>query len=467
MTKMKKFNTSDYVLAIAVISSFLVAFLSSAVTILLPSLAEEFTMNNIVQNWVATIFFLTVAIVSVPFGKLAGKFGLKKSLIWGTFIFLIGAIGAAMAFSSESLLFFRVLQGIGAALLNITTLALIVKILPPKDRGKGIGLTVSGVYIGLSLSPILGGILNYNFGWRSVFYLTIPIILITLIITLIKVNDEWTEGKNDPFDMKGSVLFSIGILCLIYGFTILNEMFGMILTIIGLIILGIFAFIELKEKFPVFEMRLFKNKTFLSANIAALISYFATFVVIYILNYHLQYVRGLDSQTAGILLIITPLMMAIIVPFSGRLSDKINPQILSAIGMGVVTIGMVIFSLCFMGEPLPLYVIGIGMFLQGVGYGLFSSPNTNAIMSSVPPKETPLASAAVSTVRVIGQTLSMGMLTVIFSIVMGNVLISPENFSLLTESSFIACLISTICCLAAVFVSLLGLKSKGKSNIPS
>ena len=462
MTKMKKFKTSDYVLFIAVLSSFLVAFLSSAVTILLPALAEEFSMNNIVQNWVATIFFLSVAIFSVPFGKLAGKFGLKKSLIWGIFIFLIGAIGAAIAWSSESLLLFRVLQGIGAALLNITSLALIVKILPPKERGKGIGLSVTGVYIGLSLSPILGGILNYNFGWRSVFYVTIPLFLLTLIITLLKVKDEWKEGKNDPFDLKGAFLFSIGILCFIYGFTILNEMLGVILTVIGLILLGIFALIELKEKYPVFEMRLFKNTKFLSANVAALISYFATFVVVYILNYHLQYVLGLNSQTAGMILIITPIMMAIIVPFSGRLSDKMNPQILAAMGMGIVTIAMVIF--CFLSETLPLYVIAIGMFLQGVGYGLFSSPNTNAIMSSVPPKETPLASAAVSTVRVIGQTLSMGMLTVIFSIVMGNVLITPENFGLLTLSSQIACIISAVCCLIAVIVSLLGLKSKDKFN---
>jgi MFS family permease len=367
-----------------------------------------------------------------------------------------------LAFSSYSLLFFRVFQGIGAAILNVTSLAMIVEALSPQNRGKGVGINIAGTYIGLSLAPVIGGILTHNFGWRSVFYLTIPFIILVLILTILKIKKEWKTGENDSIDKWGIVLFSIGILFFIYGFTVIHYLSGILLVIAGLVLLTSFAYWELKQKYPIFSMSLFKNAKFTSSNIASLISYFATFVITYILNYHLQYIRGMDSQTAGFFLIVTPLMMATISPFAGRLSDKINPQKLAAIGMGLVSIALTI--LCFLNKDFPLYIIVVAMFLQGIGYGLFSSPNINSIMSSVPKKDTSTASAAVSTMRVIGQTLSLGMLTVIFAIIMGNVPIIPENYNLLISSSQIACIISVICCVIAVCASLIGVKSKDKYN---
>jgi len=447
-------KTKDYVLIVSMMISFTVAFFTSVTAILLPEFSKEFFMSNILQNWVATIYLLAIAILSVPIGKISQKFGLKKFLIIGIFVLLLGSIGVALSFSSYSLLFFRAFQGVGAAILNVCSMSLVVEALPPQERGKGVGFITAGVYIGLSLAPVLGGLLNYNLGWRSVFFIAIPLIVFILIITIIKIKGEWkTISENEPFDKKGSILFSIGIFSFIYGFSILNEFLGMILAVIGVISLVLFVILELK----------FKNSKFLSSNIASLISYFATFVITYILNYYLQYVRGMDSQTAGFFLIITPLMMAIIAPYAGRLSDKINPQKLAALGMSLVTIAL--FILCFLSKSLPLYIIVIAMFLQGVGYGLFSSPNTNAIMSSVPKKYTPIASASVATVRVIGQSLSLGMLTVIFAIVMGNVTIVPSNFHLLILSSQIACVVSTIACIIAIFASLVGIKSKDQFNI--
>lgn len=457
-------KTKDYVLIVSMMISFTVAFFTSVTAILLPEFSKEFFMSNILQNWVATIYLLAIAILSVPIGKISQKFGLKKFLIIGIFVLLLGSIGVALSFSSYSLLFFRAFQGVGAAILNVCSMSLVVEALPPQERGKGVGFITAGVYIGLSLAPVLGGLLNYNLGWRSVFFIAIPLIVFILIITIIKIKGEWkTISENEPFDKKGSILFSIGIFSFIYGFSILNEFLGMILAVIGVISLVLFVILELKIKYPVFDMGLFKNSKFLSSNIASLISYFATFVITYILNYYLQYVRGMDSQTAGFFLIITPLMMAIIAPYAGRLSDKINPQKLAALGMSLVTIAL--FILCFLSKSLPLYIIVIAMFLQGVGYGLFSSPNTNAIMSSVPKKYTPIASASVATVRVIGQSLSLGMLTVIFAIVMGNVTIVPSNFHLLILSSQIACVVSTIACIIAIFASLVGIKSKDQFNI--
>lgn len=459
---LKKSSSKTLIVFLAAFTSFITAFSTSAITVALPSIASQFSIDAILQNWLAISFLLTIAVFSVPFGKLSGKFGLKKFFIVGIVIFLLGSIGAAISFSAYSLIFFRVIQGVAGAMLNVAGFALVTEALPPQERGKGIGFTVSSVYIGLTLAPVLGGILTQNFGWQSIFYVVIPLLFIPLILALWKVKEEWVTGKDDPFDFAGTVIYSIGILLFMYGFTILNEINGMILTAIGLILLVGFAIWELRQKFPVFHVELFKNAKFSSSALAALISYLATFLVTYVLNYHLQYIEGMDPQITGIILIVTPALMAIIAPFSGNLSDRIEPQKLAAIGMGFVTVA--IFILIFLQKGTPLSVIVVAMVLQGIGYGIFSSPNTNSIMGSVPRKFAPLASATVSTVRVIGQTMSLGILTVIFAIVMGSVQIVPKYFPLLTQSSQIACIISTILCVIAVFASLVGVKSKVKIN---
>ncbi len=459
---LKKESSKNLIVFLAALTSFITAFSTSAIAVALPDIATQFSINAILQNWLATSFLLAIAIFSVPFGKLAGKYGLKKFFILGLIIFFLGSVGASFSFSAYSLIFFRVIQGIAAAMLNISSLAMVTEALPPKERGKGIGITISSVYIGLTLAPVVGGILTKNLGWPSIFYVTLPLIIIPLAILLLKVKNEWITGKNDSFDFIGTIIYSIGILLFMYGFTILNEILGVFLTVFGLVLLIGFAFWELRQKFPVFHIEFFKNLKFSSSTLAALISYLATFIVTYILNYHLQYIRDMDPQTTGLILIVTPALMALIAPFSGRLSDKIEPQKLASLGMGFVTVA--IFILIFLNESTPLYVIIIAMILQGIGYGIFSSPNTNSIMGSVPRKFASLASATVSTVRVIGQTMSLGMLTVIFAVIMGSVPIVPQYFPLLIQSSQIACIISTGLCFIAVIASLVGMKS-GKKMI--
>ncbi len=442
------------VILLAAVVSFVTAFLAN-ISVALPLIARELAMSNIIQNWVATIYLLPIAILSIPLGKLTSKCGLNRSLLLGIIITIIGIITACFSTESTLLLLSRVIQGIGTALINVASMALIVSAVPPQTRGQALGLNIAGVYIGLSSAPVLGGFLIYNLGWQSIFYIMlIPLIFSAYLSASIR--EEWKMPVG-PIDKTGSLVFSIGILLFVYGFTVINTYMGIILLIIGALFLILFAYIELRVDNPVFDVRLLKNSRFSSSNLASLISYLATFVITYILTYHFQYIMGFDSQMSGLLLIVTPVMMAILAPLSGRLSDRIDPQKLAAIGMAFVTVALTI--LCFLNDTTPLYLILTAMFLQGIGYGLFSSPNTNAIMSSVPKEETATASAALASVRVIGQTLSLGMLTVIFAFIMGNVAIVPENYPLLMESSRISCIISAVLCVIAVIASLVGLRS--------
>jgi EmrB/QacA subfamily drug resistance transporter len=450
-----------YVLIVSVIASFLSAFTTSAIAIALPSIAEQFSISGIIQNWISISFLLAVAVFSVPLGKVSGKIGLKKSFSIGLIIFAISSFFASISSSAEMLIVARIIQGISSAMLSITTLAMVAEALPPNERGKGIGLNISGVYVGLTLAPVIGGILTKNFGWASLFYICIPIALIILLITHLKVSGDWKTGVKDKFDYIGTIIYALAIVLFLYGFTILNELTGQIFLIIGIILFIIFIKWELTHELPVFNVELFKNPIFASASLASLITYLASFVVTYILNYHLQYVKGFDPQSAGMILISTPILMAILSPFAGKLSDKINPQILAGIGASFITLSM--FILIFLNYDTSIYIIVFAMILQGVGYGLFSSPNTNAIMGSVPRKLSSLASATVSTLRVIGQTLSLGMLTVIFAIILGSSLLSADLPGLI-KSSQLAMTISTILCVIAIVLSLIGLNSKKNRN---
>ena len=457
-----KFDLETIVIAVSFITSFFAVFLSNGIIIGVPAIAQEFAMNNVIQNWVPTIFFLVVAVFTVPAGQISGKFGVKKTLLAGVVLYLLASVGACLSFSTETFLVFRILQGAGVAFLNVSAMAMVVQAVKPQNRGKALGFTVTGVYLATSLSPVICGFLVQNLGWRSMFYFVIPFLVLCILLMVLKIPGEWKTYEKDKIDKTGSILYGIGILAFIYGFTTLTTTNGLLITIIGIVMLIIFGAYELRQKSPVFNMNLFKNKKFTSSNIAALCSYIAVMVITTILNYHFQYVRGWNAQMSGLILIITPIIMAIMAPNAGKLSDRIHPQKLAAIGMAIATVAMLILT--FLTRDTPLYLVVVAMILQGFGMGLFSSPNMNAIMSSVPPKDAPTASASQATMRTIGQTMSLGLLTLIFAWVMGSLELAPQYASMIVQASQTICLICTVACVLAVFASLVGIRSSDKFN---
>ena len=458
-----KITSESYVVFVSFITSFFAVFLSAGIVLGVPSIADEFAMNNVVQNWIPTIALLVVAVFTLPAGQISGKYGVKKSLIIGVLIFIFASLGACLSFTTEIFLLFRVVQGIGMAFLNVSAMAMVVQAINPQNRGKALGFTVTGIYLAGSLSPVLCGFLVYNLGWRAMFYFVIPFLVLCLILMLLKIPGEWKTYEKDKIDSIGYLIYGIGILLFIYGFTNLMNTVGWVCVIIGLCLLIIFAYYELNVESPAFNMRLFKNMKFTSSNIAALCSYLATAAITTILNYHFQYVRNWDAQLTGIMLIITPIIMALIAPNAGKLSDKIHPQKLAAFGMSIATVTLLI--LLFLDANTPIYLIVVAMILQGVGMGLFTTPNTNAIMSSVPPKETPNASAAQSAMRTIGQTMSLGLLTLVFAWIMGSLKLSSEHADLIVQCSQIVCMICTVVCIVAIFASLVGIRSKDSFNL--
>lgn len=445
-------NNRLIALTVATIAAFFTPFMASAINIAIPSIGSQFSADVILLSWIPTAYLLAAAVFAVPFGRIADIYGMKKIFTLGIIIFTISSFLCAISPSIISLIAFRVLQGIGSAMIFVTGLAIITSVYPPKERGKAIGINIASVYIGLSLGPVLGGILTEYFGWRSLFIAVIPLGLLVLVLTTFKLKGEWAECKGESFDFSGSIIYSIALVILIYGFSILPSELGIILVILGVIGILAFALFELRIKNPVFEVRLFKNITFGFSSLAALINYSATFAVVFLLSLYLQYIKGLSPQFAGLILVSQPAVMAFTAPIAGRLSDKFSPGLIASIGMTVTTISL--FFLIFLTATTSFEYIIFVLIVLGIGLGLFSSPNTNAIMGSVERKFYGIASATVGTMRLIGQMLSMGISLLVFSLYIGNVQIVPSNYPELLTSIQLVFIICTILCFVGIFASL-------------
>ena len=439
-------------LLVATIASFSTPFISAAINIALPAIGTEFHTDAILLSWIPTSFLLVAAMFAVPFGRIADIHGMKRIFTYGMIIFTIASLLSAIAPSAIALIIFRILQGVGSAMIFVTSLAIITSIFPPQERGKAIGINIAAVYFGLSMGPVLGGFLTYYFGWRSLFYILVPLGLLVIVLVQWKLKGEWAACRGEKFDLTGSILYGVMLVLIMYGFSTLPSILGILLVILGAV--GLVAFIkwELRVDSPVLDMKLFfKNTTFAFANMAALLNYSATFAVTFLLSLYLQYIRGFAVQDAGFILVAQPILMVIVTPIAGRLSDKYDPRIIATIGMSIVTLG--IFGFVFLSTTTSLEYIIISLIILGLGFGLFSSPNTNSIMGSVERRFYGVASATVSTMRLIGQTMSMGIALLIFALYIGRVEITPTQYPALLTSIQTAFIVFTILCFIGIFAS--------------
>jgi len=334
-----------------------------------------------------------------------------------------------------------------------TGVAILTSVFPVGERGKVLGINVAAVYSGLSLGPFAGGFLTQQLGWRSIFLLNVPLSLIIVAATVWKLKGEWAGAKGEKFDLSGSVIYALSLPALMYGFSLLPATSGAWLIAVG--VLGLIAFTrwETGRESPVIDMNLFKGNTiFAFSSVAALINYAATFAIGFLLSLYLQYTKGFSPQQAGTILISQPVIMALCSPIAGRLSDRIEPRVVASVGMAFTMVALFLFS--FLAQDTNIGFVIASLIIVGFGLALFSSPNTNAIMSSVEKRSYGVAAATVGTMRLTGQMLSMGIAMLVFAVFIGRAEITPENYPAFLKSAKTAFTIFTVVCFGGIFASL-------------
>jgi EmrB/QacA subfamily drug resistance transporter len=441
-------------LFVATLTSFMGPFTISSVNVALPTIQTEFSADAILLSWVATSYLLAIAVFLVPFGKIADIYGRKKIFSRGVVLYTLSSLLAAFSVSIRMLIFMRVLQGIGAAMFVTTGMAIITSIFPPSRRGRAIGIYVSAVYIGLSVGPFAGGFITRYLGWRSIFAVVVPFGAASVFMTIKYLKGEWADARGETLDIRGSVLYGVSILILIYGASLLPRIVAVYLMLAGLGGLGLFIRHELRVPYPVFEVKLFsQNRLFTFSSLAALINYSATFALTFLLSLYLQYIKGIPPQYAGSILIAQPIVMAFFSPLAGRLSDRIEPRLIASTGMLITVIGLIFFV--FIGPNTSKLMIVLILAFLGFGFALFSSPNMNAIMGSVEKRHLGIASGTVATMRLLGQMVSMAIAMVVFSVFIGREQITPANYSEFLKSVRVSFLIFSLMCMLGLLFSLM------------
>jgi len=330
------------VLLVATFAAFLTPFLGSAVNLALPSIGKDLHTNAISLGWVISSFILSSAIFLLPFGRLADIIGRKKVFSTGILLFTISTFLIIFSRSITSLIVLRIFQGLSSAMIFGTSLAIITSVYKPGERGSAMGINITATYLGLSCGPVIGGLLTQYFGWRSIFAFLVPFGLISLILIYRKIKTEWAESVGEKFDWRGSLIYGIALSSFMYGFSRLPTSLGWILIAVGIILAIAFLIVENKIINPVFDVRLIlRNRVFAFSGIAALINYSATSATGFFVSLYLQYIKGLDARTAGLIMISQPIAMTILSPLAGRLSDRKNPGVIASIGMGITASGLV------------------------------------------------------------------------------------------------------------------------------
>jgi MFS family permease len=302
------------------------------------------------------------------------------------------------------------------------------------------------------MGPFLGGFLTQNLGWQSVFWAS-ALVGVVAVIAALRLTSEWAESRGERFDWVGSIIYGASIAAAMFGLSRLPAWEGGVLIAAGLAGLAGFASWASRVSQPVLNVSLFRtNRAFTLSSLAALINYSATTAVTFLLSLYLQYIKGLTPQQAGAILIAQPIMMAIFSPLAGRLSDRVESRIVASAGMGLTAIGLVMLT--FLSARTPLVYIVAALLLLGLGFGLFSSPNMNAIMGSVEKRFYGVASALLATMRTLGQMLSLGLTLLLFSVIIGPVQITPVYYSAFITSARIAFTISAVLCVIGIFASL-------------
>jgi EmrB/QacA subfamily drug resistance transporter len=401
------------------LGAFLTPFMAASLNLGLPAMGRELHMSATTLSWVASAYLLSAAVFTVPFGRIADIYGRRRILLYGNALFALFSLLAVFATSAAMMLTIRALQGLAGAMLFSTGTALLTSVFPPGDRGRVLGNSVTAVYLGLALGPFAGGFLTQHFGWRGIFVVNFLLGVVLVVAVLTRLHGEWAEARGESFDSLGAMIYGATLVALMVGFSRLSTATGICLVSLGLIGLGVFIAWENRRRSPVLDISLFRaNPVFAFSSLAALIHYSATFAVTFVLSLYLQSAKGLSPQQAGLVLFAQPAMMALFSPLAGRLSDRIEPRVLSSLGMSLTAAG--IFLLSFLHAETSITLVVVDLVLLGVGFAFFSSPNANAVMSSLDKRHLGVGSGILGTMRLLGQNLSMGMVMMVLAFYLGS-----------------------------------------------
>jgi len=407
-----------FILSTVLLGATMSALDVSIVNVAMPTLKNTFGVSMAVIEWIAMAYMLTLTIFLPLFGRLADMYGRSKLYNIGFVVFSVGSLFCGMSSSAGMMIASRVVQAVGAGLLQANSVALITHAFPAKERGKAIGIQGAVQAVSMSVGPFVGGVLISTIGWRAIFYVNIPIGILGTLAALFILPPNQKVEKKEKVDYLGAAFFATGLASIVLAFNEgaklgwgSNEIVAYFIS--GLVLLTLFVITELRIESPLIDLKLFKNATFLLGNLTGMLSYYVLFAVLFLMPFYLQKVLGYSVALTGALLTPIPLAMAVVAPFSGHISDRYGPRIMTTSGMLISALACLF--LMFMGVSVQLPVLISVFVLLGIGMGLFTPPNNSAIMGSAPKEKLGVAGGVLNMMRSLGLIFGVDISGVIFT----------------------------------------------------
>ena len=435
------------------ISGFIAPLLSTMMNLSLVNIGEEFDVGSHDLAYINSAFLLASVIFMVPLAKLADIIGKKKMFVMGLVVIVGGCIIACIAPNFWFVVIGRGVIGAGAASLATMSVSMIADVIPVARRGTAMGYQTMCIYLGLSMGPAIGGALNDLIGWRLLFLLSVPFAVASIYLMVVGFKGEIVTDPEGVLDNKASVLYGIAILLSMAGIMNLPQMWAIICTLVGIVLLMFFVRNQIGNPHCLLDMSLFKNWTFSGSCVATFMSYAANYSISFFLALYLQSIGQLSATESGFIMMFQPVVQCVLTPFSGKLTDRIsNKTILPTIGMAITSIS--IFSYTLYGMDTPIWMVLMSMGIGGFGFALFSAPNTTVIMSSVPRSHSSEASGMMAVMRQTGMMVSMGVAMLFISAIMGSMdNLSPETYGSFLEVMHMSMMTCLIMCLIGMVTS--------------
>ncbi len=406
-----------FVMAAVGMGVFLATIDSSIVNVALPTLVDSFGAVLATVQWVVLAYLLTVTTLMLSVGRLADMIGKKPPYTWGFVIFTIGSVLCGLSWSIQALILFRILQAIGAAMVMALGMAIVTEAFPPGERGKALGISGSLVSIGIVVGPTLGGILIASLSWHWIFFVNLPIGIIGTWMVIRFVPATRPSG-GQKFDGWGALAFLVTLLMFLLALTIGQETGFTALPVLALIggsflSLLLFIWVERTVREPMLDLKIFRDRHFTVSLITAVITFIAIAGATFLLPFYLQNVLGYDPRQVGFLLAVIPVVLALVSPISGNLSDRYGTRSIAVIGLVLLVIGYAAL------RTLSTQTSAIGFILRflavGLGMGVFQSPNNSAIMGSATRERLGVVSGTLAIARTMGQTTGIALLGAIWA----------------------------------------------------
>ena len=438
-----EYHSKWFVLVSLAFGSLMVGLDTSIVNAVLPIMADSLQTSMAHIEWVVTIFLLFVCGMLLAFGRLGDIRGHKTTLLMGFTGFTISSGLCGIAPSAGWLIAFRVLQAIGGATFMSNGPAILTNNFPARQRGQALGLQATITYFGISAGAPLGGLLATHFGWRSIFLVNVPVGIVGTLMAYHYIPNDRPEGEAASFDMLGAFLFFAGLLPLLlaldqgylWGWT---SPLTLGLIVAAAVLLACFIKVEHRPH-PMLDLSLFRRRVFAGSTFSSSMAYLAQNSTLFIIPFYLIDGRGLTPERAGFVLAAQPLLMMIFSPFAGILSDRIGSRAPTALGLLVVTVGLIMLSTSGMAAPMSRVVLALGVC--GAGFGMFNAPNNSRLLGAAPPDRRGIASGVLAAARNIGLVMGAAISGAIYTTVLSRT--GGHGFGQAVSATFLIVAVAT------------------------